>query len=117
MAEYEALPGIGHACGHNVIATAGVGAGAALAVALGRLPYAGRIQVIGTPAEEGGAGKVKLMDAGVFKDVDAAMMIHGLCGTQVWRPALGIVKVKRSSSAGPPTPRRGPGAVSTRSTP
>jgi amidohydrolase len=94
LAEYDALPGIGHACGHNVIATAGVGAGAALAVALGRLPYAGRIQVIGTPAEEGGAGKVKLMDAGVFRDVDAAMMIHGRCGTQVWRPALGIVRVK-----------------------
>jgi amidohydrolase len=93
MAEYDALPGIGHACGHNVIATAGVGAGAALA-ALGRLPFAGRVQVVGTPAEEGGAGKVKLLDAGVFRDVDAAMMIHGRCGTQVWRPTLGIVKVK-----------------------
>ncbi|HEV8586254.1 MAG TPA: amidohydrolase [Methylomirabilota bacterium] len=94
MAEYDALPGIGHACGHNVIATAGVGAGAALAAALGTLPFAGRIQVIGTPAEEGGAGKVKLMDAGVFEGVDAAMMIHGRCGTQVWRPSLGIIKAK-----------------------
>ena len=94
MAEYDALPGIGHACGHNVIATAGVGAGAALARALGTLPFAGRIQVIGTPAEEGGAGKVKLMDAGVFDGVDAAMMIHGRCGTQVWRPTLGIIKAK-----------------------
>jgi amidohydrolase len=94
MAEYDALPGIGHACGHNVIATAGVGAGAALAHALGTLPFAGRIQVIGTPAEEGGAGKVKLMDAGVFDGVDAAMMIHGRCGTQVWRPTLGIIKAK-----------------------
>ena len=94
MAEYDALPGIGHACGHNVIATAGCGAGAALAVALSPLPFAGQIQVIGTPAEEGGAGKVKLMDAGVFSGVDAAMMIHGRCGTQVWRPTLGIIKVK-----------------------
>jgi len=94
MAEYDALPGIGHACGHNVIATAGTGAGAAIAAALGTLPFAGRIQVIGTPAEEGGAGKVKLMEAGVFTDVDAAMMIHGRCGTQVWRPTLGIIKVK-----------------------
>jgi amidohydrolase len=93
LAEYDALPGIGHACGHNVIATAGVGAGAALA-AVGTLPFAGRIQVIGTPAEEGGAGKVRLMEAGVFEGVDAAMMIHGRCGTQVWRPTLGIVKVK-----------------------
>jgi amidohydrolase len=93
MAEYDALPGIGHACGHNVIATAGTGAGAALA-ALGTLPFAGRVQVIGTPAEEGGAGKVRLMEAGVFREVDAAMMIHGRCGTQVWRPSLGIVKVQ-----------------------
>jgi amidohydrolase len=94
MAEYDALPNIGHACGHNVIATAGAGAGAAIAAALGALPFQGCIQVIGTPAEEGGAGKVKLMDAGVFKDVDAAMMIHGRCGTLVWRPSLGIIKVK-----------------------
>jgi amidohydrolase len=93
LAEYDALPGIGHACGHNVIATAGAGAGAAVA-ALGTLPYPGRVVVIGTPAEEGGAGKVKLMDAGVFADVDAALMIHGRCGTQVWRPTLGIIKVK-----------------------
>src|SRR5439155_25276220 len=56
--------------------------------------FAGRIQVIGTTAEEAGAGKVKLMDAGVFEGVDAAMMIHGRCGTQVWRPSLGIIKVK-----------------------
>ena len=94
MAEYDALPNIGHACGHNIIATAGVGAGAALAAALEDASLHGRVQVIGTPAEEGGAGKVKLMEAGVFEDVDAAMMIHGRCGTQVWRPSLGIVKVR-----------------------
>jgi len=94
MAEYDALPNIGHACGHNVIATSGAGAGAAIAAALETLPFAGRIQVIGTPAEEGGAGKVRLMEAGVFRDVDAAMMIHGRCGTQIWRPSLGIIKVK-----------------------
>jgi amidohydrolase len=98
LAEYDALPGIGHACGHNVIATAGAGAGAALARvaarAGGRLPVAGRVLVLGTPAEEGGAGKVKLMDAGVFRDVDAAMMIHPRCGTQVWRPSLGLMKAR-----------------------
>src|SRR6266545_2381963 len=94
MAEYDALPNIGHACGHNVIAASGAGAGAALAAALQTLPFSGRIQVIGTPAEEGGAGKVKLMQAGVFDGVDAAMMIHGRCGTQIWRPSLGIIKVK-----------------------
>jgi amidohydrolase len=94
MAEYDALPKIGHACGHNVIATAGAGAGAALALALGTVPFAGTIQVIGTPAEEGGSGKVRLLEAGVFRGVDAAMMIHPRCGTQVWRPSLGIVKVR-----------------------
>jgi amidohydrolase len=93
LAEYDALPGIGHACGHNVIAASGAGAGAAIAVALGTLPFAGRIQVIGTPAEEGGAGKVKLLEAGVFEQVDAALMIHGRPGTQVWRPSLGIIEV------------------------
>jgi amidohydrolase len=94
LAEYDALPGIGHACGHNVIATAGTGAGAALGLAFGTLPFAGQIQVIGTPAEEGGAGKVRLLEAGVFSNVDAALMIHGRSSTQVWRPTLGIIKVK-----------------------
>ena len=93
MAEYDALPKIGHACGHNVIATSGAGAGAALAVALGTLPFAGAIHVIGTPAEEGGAGKVRLMNAGAFKGVEAALMIHPRCGTRIWRPSLGIIKV------------------------
>ena len=93
LAEYDALPKIGHACGHNVIAAAGVGAGAALSLAFSRLPFAGRIQVIGTPAEEGGAGKVKLMEAGVFTGVEASMMIHPRCSTRIWRPTLGIIKV------------------------
>ena len=76
LCEYDALPGLGHACGHNVIAASGAGAGAALAALRGELPK-GRIQVIGTPAEEGGGGKLKLIEGGVFKDVDCAMMIHG----------------------------------------
>ncbi len=63
LCEYDALPQIGHACGHNIIATAGVGAGAGLAAVRDRLPK-GRIQVIGTPAEEGGGGKVKLLNGG-----------------------------------------------------
>ena len=56
LCEYDALPAIGHACGHNVIATAGVGAGAALATLREQLPT-GRVQVIGTPAEEGGGAR------------------------------------------------------------
>ena len=91
LCEYDALPGIGHACGHNVIATSGAGAGAALAAVKGQLPK-GRIQVIGTPAEEGGGGKVKLIKAGVFKDVDAAMMIHGFDRTLLHQNLLGIVR-------------------------
>jgi amidohydrolase len=92
LCEYDALPGIGHACGHNIIATSGAGAGAALAAVRNQLP-AGRIQVIGTPAEEGGGGKVKLIKAGVFKDVDAAMMIHGFDRTLLHQDLLGIVRV------------------------
>jgi amidohydrolase len=92
LCEYDALPGIGHACGHNVIATAGAGAGAALAAVRDALPP-GRIQVIGTPAEEGGGGKVRLIQGGVFQDVDAAMMIHGFDRWILHQDLLGIVRV------------------------
>jgi amidohydrolase len=92
MCEYDALPGIGHACGHNVIAASGAGAGAALAAVQDRLPK-GRVLVIGTPAEEGGGGKVKLVRGGVFKDVDAAMMIHGWDAWIGHQDLLGIVRV------------------------
>src|SRR5262245_52960305 len=87
LCEYDALPGIGHACGHNVIAASGVGAGAALAQLRDRLP-AGRIEVIGTPDEEGGGGKIKLMRAGVFERVDCAMMIHGFDRTLLHQDLL-----------------------------
>ncbi len=92
LCEYDALPGLGHACGHNVIATSGAGAGAALAAVRAQLPK-GRIQVIGTPAEEGGGGKMKLIEGGVFKDVDCAMMIHGLDHNVLHQDLLGIVRV------------------------
>src|SRR5438105_3544015 len=92
LCEYDALPQIGHACGHNVIATAGAGAGAALAAVRERLPK-GRIQVIGTPAEEGGGGKVKLIQGGVFRHVDAAMMVHGFDQWVGHMDLLGIVRV------------------------
>jgi amidohydrolase len=91
MCEYDALPGIGHACGHNVIATSGAGAGAALAALKARLP-AGRVHVIGTPAEEGGGGKIKLLQGGVFAGVDCAMMIHGFDRTILHQDLLGIVR-------------------------
>ncbi|HTO10107.1 MAG TPA: M20 family metallopeptidase [Candidatus Binatia bacterium] len=92
LCEYDALPQIGHACGHNVIATAGAGAGAALAAVRAQLPH-GRVQVIGTPAEEGGGGKVKLIQGGVFEHVDVAMMIHGFDRWILHQDLLGIVRV------------------------
>ena len=74
MAEYDALPGLGHACGHNLISAMSVGAGLALA----RVADAAglTVEVYGTPAEEGGGGKVELLDRGAFAHLDLAMMAH-----------------------------------------
>jgi amidohydrolase len=74
LAEYDALPEIGHACGHNLIAAGALGAFLALAEQKGSLP--GTVALFGTPAEEGGGGKIKLLDAGAFEGIDAAMMFH-----------------------------------------
>ena len=74
LCEYDALPGIGHACGHNIIAAAGLGAGVALS-AVAEV-CGGNLRLIGTPAEEGGGGKVEMARKGAFKNIDAAMMIH-----------------------------------------
>lgn len=84
--EYDALPDIGHGCGHNLIAIAGVAAGVALAAALGGKP--GRVSVIGTPDEEDHGGKVDLVRAGVFDDIDAAMMFHPGCSTSFYVESL-----------------------------
>jgi amidohydrolase len=92
LCEYDALPGVGHACGHNVIAGAGAGAGAALMAARDGLP-SGRVVVIGTPAEERGGGKGCLVEAGLFRDVDAAMMIHGFDRTLLHQDLLGVARV------------------------
>jgi amidohydrolase len=73
-AEYDALPGIGHACGHNLIAASSVGAGLALRDLADELGLT--VLVVGTPAEEDGGGKIVLLDAGVFDDVALAMMAH-----------------------------------------
>lgn len=72
--EYDALPGIGHACGHNVIAAAGLGAG--LAAAAVAAEAGGQVLILGTPGEEGGGGKQLMMDAGALEGVDAAVMVH-----------------------------------------
>jgi amidohydrolase len=79
LAEMDALPGIGHGCGHNIAGMASVGAGIALARTLSsRLkPGEGTILVLGTPAEELGKGKLEMIKAGIFDGVDASMMVHG----------------------------------------
>ncbi|GFT49074.1 peptidase M20 domain-containing protein 2 [Nephila pilipes] len=75
--EYDALPGIGHACGHNLIAEAGLAAGLAIKEVMEADPkLEGKLLVLGTPAEERRGGKIDLLDAGVFQGVDAAMMVH-----------------------------------------
>jgi amidohydrolase len=73
-AELDALPGVGHACGHNIIAASGVGAGIALAAVAEEAGL--RVTVLGTPAEESGGGKVDLIEAGALDGVDFAMMVH-----------------------------------------
>ena len=74
LAEYDALPEIGHACGHNLIATSAIGA----ALVLSRLipETGGRVVLMGTPAEEGGGGKILLLKAGAFDDIDFSLMMH-----------------------------------------
>jgi amidohydrolase len=74
LCEYDALPEIGHACGHNVIAAAGLGAG--LAAASVAEAAGGRVVIYGTPAEEGGGGKIEMARHGAFTELDAAMMVH-----------------------------------------
>ncbi len=81
LLEYDALPGLGHACGHNLIAAAGLGAALAVRAALGT--FDGTLLAVGAPAEEGGGGKIAEVEAGLFDAVDAALMFHP--GVHDWR--------------------------------
>ena len=74
LAEYDALPGIGHGCGHNIIAASAVGAGVASKIVVDNL--GGSIIVLGTPGEETFGSKIDMIKAGIFDDVDVAMMVH-----------------------------------------
>ncbi len=91
LAEMDALPGLGHACGHHLIGSASAGAAAVLAMALPDAP--GRIEVIGCPAEEQYGGKVMMADRGVFDEVDAAFLVHPEQKTEVYKRSLGVVNV------------------------
>ncbi len=86
--EYDALPSIGHACGHNIIAAAGLGA--ALGAATVADSLGGRLRVLGSPAEEGGGGKVFMIERGALDGVDAAMMIHPADVDLRWMTAIAI---------------------------
>jgi amidohydrolase len=92
LAEYDALPKIGHGCGHNLIAPASIGAFIALHRAWPARP--GNVQLIGTPAEEGGGGKARLADAGVFEGVDFALMFHPGHANRLGGNSLGRIKAQ-----------------------
>jgi len=92
LSEFDALPGIGHACGHNIIATAGLGAALALSKLNGRLP--GRVRYLGTPAEERFGGKELMAREGAFERVDASMMIHPATHNLVTMPCLAVTDVE-----------------------
>jgi amidohydrolase len=92
LSEYDALPGVGHACGHNIIATSGLGAALALARLGSRLP--GRVRYLGAPAEERFGGKEIIARAGAFDGVDAAMMIHPSNLNLVTMPCIAISEVE-----------------------
>lgn len=89
LGEYDALPDIGHACGHNLIATSAVGAFLATAAVVDRT--GGEVVFLGTPAEEGGGGKIKMIEAGVFDGIAAAMMFHPFDRDILAHPALASV--------------------------
>ncbi|OGQ16628.1 MAG: hypothetical protein A3B70_07770 [Deltaproteobacteria bacterium RIFCSPHIGHO2_02_FULL_40_11] len=90
LAEYDALPGMGHACGHNLIGPMSCGAAVALSKTL---KYPATISVVGCPAEEGGGGKVLLAKAGVFDAFDCAMMVHPDCKTEVIKNMLSLIEL------------------------
>ncbi|WP_462305112.1 M20 family metallopeptidase [Acidaminococcus massiliensis] len=92
LAEYDALPGVGHGCGHNIIATAAVGAGLALTQLMPEL--AGTLVVLGTPAEEGGGGKILMVERHVFDHIDYAMMIHPSTKNLICRGGLASTSFK-----------------------
>ena len=92
LSEYDALPGVGHACGHNIIATSGLGAAMALAKLGGKLP--GRVRYLGTPAEERHGGKELMAREGAFDGTDAAMMIHPSNVNLITMPCIAISEVE-----------------------
>lgn len=98
-AEYDALPDMGHACGHNMIAAAAVGAGLGLADFADDLGLT--VTVLGTPAEEGGGGKVLMLERGAFDGIDAAMMVHPATAEMTAMPGTAVSQVNVSFTGKP----------------
>ncbi|MFJ2620502.1 M20 family metallopeptidase [Glutamicibacter sp. NPDC087344] len=92
-AEYDALPNVGHACGHNIIAAAGVGAAIALKPVAERAGL--RIKLLGTPAEEHGGGKISLLNAGAWEDAAFSLMVHGMSGAETSVKSMSMTAVER----------------------
>jgi amidohydrolase len=92
LSEYDALPGIGHACGHNIIATTALGAALGLAALGARLP--GRVRWLGTPAEERGGGKEIMARNGAFEGTDAALMVHPAGVNLATMPTIAIAELE-----------------------
>ena len=100
LAEYDALPQLGHACGHNLSGTASMAAGLALGQILGPMP--GTVVVLGTPDEEGAGGKISMIETGAFKGIDWAMMVHSGTRTRLesrYKAARSFEFVFRGKSA------------------
>jgi amidohydrolase len=112
FAEYDAIPEVGHGCGHNIIGTAAVGAGVALASIIKEL--GGTVIVFGAPAEEGGNGKKLMADRGAFNDIDAAMMIHPWNGDFVYSNSMAALPMELEyfgKKAHPAHPEKGINAL------
>jgi amidohydrolase len=90
MSEYDALPEIGHACGHNLISVVALGAGKALVDILKERNIPGRVVVMGTPGEEGQGGKVTIINRGGLDDIDAAIMAHPSYKTAIWSGSFAV---------------------------
>ncbi|KAF8940794.1 hypothetical protein BGZ58_004708 [Dissophora ornata] len=88
--EYDALPGIGHACGHNLIAISGVATALALKAVIEEFQLSAQIKLFGTPSEEHDAGKVTMLNAGDFEGVDVCMMLHGANADVIYTPFLSL---------------------------
>jgi len=112
LAEYDALKGVGHGCGHNIIASSAVGAGIGLSKVMADL--AGEVIVLGTPAEEGGGGKIIMVEKGVFNEIDFAMMMHPGSKNLIGRGGLaaGSITVKfHGKAAHSSSPEKGVNAL------